>query len=314
MRTLVGLISIFVMIVAWASEPRVSILEKPLVQETGAIYLRDIAQFDNVPSQWLDGLGKVKVASSKEQFYKMTPTRFMGAIRNAVKRFERDCSCHIQLNIPRSLLLYSMNGKFTLDKAREKILNILDTSCVDCEYRLKGFKAIKGQIPESYKHWTIDSGVSNLKGASYINVYFDDNVLNPLVISTNILVYKKVLKAKDTILRGEELGAHQFSYEKINITNNKRAFAHFKDLEGAELKRTLSSKQIVYLDDLVAPNLARYGQPVQIEFLNSSISLEMSGIAKKNGKKGELIPVLVEKTKKRLMAEVIGDGKVRVTR
>ena len=177
MKVITLLFSLFVVIFAWASEPRVTIAEKPLVGEDGAVYLRDIATFENIPVEWMRLLGESEISKDKDQFYGMSAQNFMVKIRRAVSTFEKKCHCHVKLNIPRTLLLYSFNGQFDVKKAKKKILSILDNSCADCEFRIEEWKILKGTVPEKYKNWTVDSGIESLRGASYINVYFDDNIL-----------------------------------------------------------------------------------------------------------------------------------------
>ena len=122
------------------------------------------------------------------------------------------------------------------------------------------------------------------------------------------------MKAKKTILMGAKLVSSDFQMERVDVTREKRIPAIAADLKGAQLRRSFSSKQALYVEDLVERDMAYRGQPVSVELVDQPISLEMPGIARKSGKLGEIIPVTINKTRKKLMAEVVGEGRVRIKR
>ncbi|HQT79917.1 MAG TPA: flagellar basal body P-ring formation chaperone FlgA, partial [Rhodopila sp.] len=81
---------------------------------------------------------------------------------------------------------------------------------------------------------------------------------------------------------------------------------------GMELRRPVAAGQPLQLSDLMRPPLVRRGSIVQVELTVGSLSVSGQAIALDTGADGEQIRVQNASSHARIMAQVVGTGRVRV--
>lgn len=310
---------VFITILTASAEERVHtsvvrVLESAQVPMAQAVYLKDVALFEGFEPAYLTALENVKVADSGEQYGKMSSQELMSQIRPSIKNLEAVCNCKISLNLPRSLQNHTLQGDFTLAKTSDIILKGLRSQCTECEYYMDDLKISQGSVPAVYSSWELDGSVKNLRGHSVISVYFDKKALEPLVLNTVVRIKRPVLRLTRAQSLGAVVDSNSYESSMADVTFENKKIAQLSDLENSELARALPSGQILFVDDLRALNIVRHGQPLSVEIAHGAFHIKISGVAQRNGRLGEKIPVRVNKTRKDIVAEVVGEGRVRMQR
>lgn len=296
---------------AFAAEPSLRFIENPQVAADRAVYLRDIAQLTQMTDDDRDQLGSLKIADTSEELKKMAPRDVMRVIRSSLRAFESRCECKLTVTLPHALTVMSLAGEFHLEKVQTRLRNELMQDCKDCEFDISPLHVISGTVPETYASWNVDVRRHEWRGPSMIRVYFDDQTFTPLVLQTLVKIKRPVLKLNKSVAYGESISATDFDSEMIDVTYDSRRIATLNDIAGTEVRRSLAKGSWLTLEDLVARHSVRLGQPVAVEMQKDAFSIHMDGVAQKNGRVGEKIPVKILKTQKNVLAEVISEGRVR---
>lgn len=301
-------------VVASSDAPVVRILEGAQVPSDSAIYFKDVAVFDDFPSEFKNEVENIKVAENDAEYSKMTSQELLSQVRPVIKRIERECQCKINLTLPRSLQNHTMQGQFSLEKLTAKVNTILKNHCPECQYHMAPLKISQGEIPATYTSWELDSSIKNLRGNGLISVYFDQKALDPLIVSTQVGVSKPALRLRKHQTQGAQLDPSQLEVVMTDTTFESRKLAKFENLQNQELQRSMRNGQIVYMDDLTEMHLVRLGQPLSIDVTHGAFHIKLSGVAQRSGRMGEKIPVRINKTRKDIVAEVTAEGRVRMDR
>ena len=296
------------------STATIRVLESAQVPMTSTIYLKDVATFEGFEPAYINAVENIKVADNGEEYGAMTSQDLMAEVRPMIKSIEAVCNCKISLNLPRSLQNHTLQGDFSTEKVSEKILQALKSQCVECEYYLDELKVSHGSVPEVYRTWELDSSIKTLRGPAVVSVYFDKKALNPLVLQTMVRVKRPVLRINKAQSLGSAIDTRVIETSLADVTFDSKKIATLADLTGSELARGLPAGSIVHVDDLRIENIVRHGEPLSVEITHGSFHIKVDGIAQRNGRIGEKIPVRVSKTKKEIFAEVVGEGRVRMQR
>jgi flagella basal body P-ring formation protein FlgA len=288
--------------------PAVHLKENIYFANEQEILLSDIATFVDIDQASQISLQKEIISSSVKEYQNLPRHQLLKKLKDLLSEYEKKCECRVQIIINQSKEAVA----FSPEEAQRRLQEKLQTGCSKCIYQLGEFKILNGQIPENYKTWMIQEGVGEIKGQARLQIYFDDQVMSPLVLQGVVRVQQPILVLKKSVQKGSVLSDLDFELQIKETTHENKNFATIEDLIGKELKRTLVRGQWVAVDDLSDRQSVRLGQPVAIEIKNGAISLEMAGTAQKNGKLGDRIPVRVNKTQKQIMGEVIGESRVRL--
>lgn len=274
------------------------------------LYLQDIAVLSIDDTDILEALKSIKVASSAQEAERMTAQEIIRKIRPQLKVIEKHCECKLQIHIPKEMSEYSINGVFTTEKLLSKVQMSLQDVCVDCELEIKDSSILRGAIPEKYLRWSAEVHPRELKGTSMVRVYFDDNALNPVVYQMYVGIQKPVLKLRHSLPAGAQPSAKDFDVLHLDVTHEVRSLAKLADLTNTEIKRSLGAGEFLTTNDLVLKFSVRLGETVKVISKNKNLEMEMTGIAQKNGRTGDKIPVRLASTRKDIFAEILADGRV----
>jgi flagella basal body P-ring formation protein FlgA len=306
--------ALFPLFFVGASTPTVRVLESVPVSPASTVYLRDVAQFEDFPETYRAQAEYIKIAETGAQFSKMSSMELMTTLRPGLKKIEATCHCKITLNLPRSLQNHTMQGDYSLEKVYAQIMQSLKEQCVDCEFTMDPLQVVRGTPPSDYNSWEIDKDAKNLRGPSIVSIYFDQKSLEPVVLKTRVFVKKPVLRLNKTLSQGAVLNENQIVAGVADVTFERKKLAQLADIANSELGRTVSAGQILFVDDLAEQRVVRTGQALSVEISHGAFHIKVAGVAQKSGRVGEKIPVRVNNTKKEIVAEVLGDGRVRMQR
>lgn len=280
------------------------------IAQKSPLYLSDVAAIKTDDEYTTNALKAIQIADSAQDAEKMTVQDIIKKIKPSIKAIERHCDCKLTIEIPKEIMNHSLNGEFNVDKLVQKVEMGIKEHCPDCVVDIEGAHAIRGDVPEQYTLWSLPIVYRELKGTSMIRVFFDDNALNPVIFQAYIKIKKPVLRVARPLPAGTAITNDDFQRELIDVTHESRVFATVEDLTGTELKRSLGVGEYVHLPDLILKYDVKLGEPVKVVVKNSSLEVEMPGVAQKSGRVGDKIPVRLAATRKDVFGEVLRDGKV----
>lgn len=283
---------------------------KAHLPQNKALYLADVAELATDDTATLEALRAIKVADSAQEAERMTAQDLLRKIRPQIKVIERHCECKLQIQVPKEMTDYSLKGEFTTEKLLAKVELSIKEACPMCEVEIKNSTVLRGKIPDQYKHWGSTVSVKELKGTSMVRVFFDDNALNPIVYQMFVAIKKPVLRLSQPMPAGTQPTEVGFETVMMDVTYESRELATVEDLTNTELRRSLGAGELLSLSDLILRYKVRLGETIKVVVRNSSLEMEMTGIAQKNGRVGDKIPVRLAATRKDMTGEILNDGRV----
>jgi flagella basal body P-ring formation protein FlgA len=274
------------------------------------MYLEDIALLSTDDAETLSALKTIKIADSAQEAERMTVQDIIRKIRPQIKVIERHCECKLQIHVPKEMTLRTLNGNFEPKKLMTRVEMAIKEYCSSCEVEIKNSNILSGSIPEKYVHWSSSMVPKELRGTTMVRVYFDDNVLSPLVYQMYVGIKKPVLKLTQPVPAGTLITMSDVDSILVDITNEVREFATVDDLHNTEIKRSLGAGEFLSLNDLILKFKVKLGDSIKVLVKNNSLEMEMSGVAQRNGRVGDKIPVRLAATRKDVTGEVLSDGRI----
>ncbi len=143
-------------------------------------------------------------------------------------------------------------------------------------------------------------------------------VRGPVVVETipvvaTVRYFEQVLVAARPIQRGERLESEAVNLERREVTAHlDRYFTNTDDLEGKRVKTRIGFGRTIEPRYIEAIPTVSKGDLVRIEVRLSGVTASVEGIASESGVTGDVIVVKNAASRQKLMAEVIGPGRVRV--
>lgn len=300
-------------LISWAAaDPAIHFRFQPKWGDGSVVSLRDVAEIKELPATETIALSEMILALNPDEYKKLSKLDLIRKIRQQTTAYEQDCDCRVQIIFARETNEKQKAEAFSLASVQEEITARLQKTCPSCVFQLSSPNILRGQVPETFSHWDLQHDLRDLRGAVMLRVYFDDQILNPLILQTWVRVQRPVLISKKAMMKGQVATASDFLVELREVTNEQKTFADEKDLLGKQLKRSLNNAQMLTMDDLVDRQSVKLGESVAVEIQNGSIFVEMTGTAQRGGKIGERIPIRIHKTQKQITALVVGDSRVRL--
>ena len=123
----------------------------------------------------------------------------------------------------------------------------------------------------------------------------------------------RVWVLKRNLLPGESIKKRDVVLvEKKGVKNIRNAFSYSKSPVGYVARHPLKEDAVLLKDDVRITYVIRKGQRVKVRYENKGIALEIPGIARENGRPGDVIKVENPDTKKIFFAKVVGEERVEV--
>lgn len=116
-----------------------------------------------------------------------------------------------------------------------------------------------------------------------------------------------------SLSRGSLVGPDDVFLKSVPVGLNHQPIIESKEaLIGMEVRRSLSSGQPVQVSQVIAPNLIKRGQKVNIRYGETDLQITMAGKALQNGAQGEWVPVENTSSGRRIEGRVEKDGTIMI--
>ena len=134
-----------------------------------------------------------------------------------------------------------------------------------------------------------------------------------LLVRGKVSITANVLVVRKSIEKGERIGPENAALIEQDVTQIHRPYlSNLKDCEGLVAKRTLPEGRIISPDSLTPPILVRRGEVVTIQVQTPNILITTLGLAKQQGRQGDIIRVENIQSRKMIYAKVISKHLVAV--
>ncbi len=134
-----------------------------------------------------------------------------------------------------------------------------------------------------------------------------------LFVRGKISIIANVLVAKKSIEKGEKIGPENTALIEQDTTQIHRPYlSNLRDCEGLVAKRTIPEGRIISPESLTPPILVRRGEVVTIQVQTPNILITTLGLAKQEGRRGDMIRVENIQSRKMIYAKVISKHLVTV--
>lgn len=142
-----------------------------------------------------------------------------------------------------------------------------------------------------------------------IVVYDGDRVRDSRVISVQALLYRSVITTTAPIQRQQMITAEMVVEGKQWLPPTSKTSVSIEQSIGAVAARRISAGEMLDLDDITAPFVAKRGDTVYVHVLSGPVTLKAKGRAMGNARDGELVQVKLEGTDQMLTARMSGRGR-----
>lgn len=152
--------------------------------------------------------------------------------------------------------------------------------------------------------------VANLKGET--TIYFETEDKN-YQISADLRWYDNVVIADSNVSHGTILSDRDLKLVEKDITfNTVHYLQDVNNANGMVVRRSFQRGHIIDENFLKRPNVVKYGQPLKLILDNGQLSMSVSAKARGAGAVGDVIPVLIGRTNKKVMAQIVDSATARM--
>jgi len=168
----------------------------------------------------------------------------------------------------------------------------------------KQILGVAGGVPPFEGKQTFELLVRGSYGESAIPIEADIQLPELILAAVKPLSRGHILKSSDLVLISTPRGFKE---------SPDTCFLQPEDLVGKELKRSMSTQQVIRRPDIGSPTLIHAGDAVKIEVIVGGLVIETAGRAIESGGKDDLIHVESAEHRKRLLARVREERIVEVS-
>lgn len=296
-------------VLSWASDPLVHLMESPQLPKGRAVYLYDVATVEGGPRELQEQLRQIELAPTAAN---LALQELPYLVKSQINEFKNKCNCQVQLKIPRRQngLKHSVASSWSEENVSRAVSERVQQKCHQCQIEIKNIDLISGQVPLSYSSWSLDPMTNIIDGDMQVRIYFDHQSTPALTYQLKTNILQPGLRLKKNQVLGSVIKNQDV--ESVMVPWNSKPLATINEVVSFEVKKPLAEGQTIYLEDLREQWLVRAGRPVQVQVDKGLIHIEMQAIATKDARAGEWITVRIDKTQKKVVAEVVGPGKVRL--
>lgn len=116
------------------------------------------------------------------------------------------------------------------------------------------------------------------------------------------------LVATRAIRKGEALGAENLALREMDATYEDRGFGSLGEVEGQKARAYVGAGKALTRSMVEFPPLIRRGDAVRVLVRSGAVLVEAAGIAQRDAREGESLPVLMDSSKKTLQARCVEAG------
>jgi|GEM_PF-427149 len=174
------------------------------------------------------------------------------------------------------------------------------------DYRLRLKKCAK---PLTFAH----KSSSNMRGTVSIKVTCPTENAWSIYTKHHISLEKSIIVLKNDLPKNHVITDNDLRYTPKDIYTLRPGYLKSKDLIlGHQLKRSFREGQPIYNEHLKKPTLIKKGDAVNVIAKVGALSVMASGIALKDGRKGDQIRVENRRSSRIIHAKVIGPNTVMI--
>ena len=304
-KILFGLAILFTVVPAKADELRVEsqIYSSSKESFTGADLFRS-----TLPNELVANLEKVvkkvKVEAGKSVKYKREAIRQL--IWKVIQEYRKKTGERLQVSFPNEVEVFSFQDRLNLENLKKRVKLMTKSECPTCDIEVQ----LKDDINLSYVGlWEIETSNDNWKGEVELKLKTDRVDAVPAVIRWK----DKVVVAKRSIHAGSVIKESDLKTNKKDVTFLKSSYINDKKkLVSRMSRKNFRVNQMISMSATKKANVIRYGESVALHFVDKVLTVTASAKAKGAGAVGDLIPIYIPRTKRKMMARVVDKGKVRV--
>ena len=134
-----------------------------------------------------------------------------------------------------------------------------------------------------------------------------------IFVTARIALWKQVVITAEPITRGTRISANQLTLGRANVTREgNELYNRIDQVTGQRAKRSIGAQQPVSARDLEPALVVNRGDQVTLEVDRGGVTIRVKAIALEDGRLGEQISVQNVQSKRDVIAEVVGTGRVKI--
>jgi flagella basal body P-ring formation protein FlgA len=146
-----------------------------------------------------------------------------------------------------------------------------------------------------------------------VDLIVGGQVERQLVMQAKIAVYREAVIAVNAVRARAIIDQTDLEIRRVDIASvSGTAFSVIDDVAGMSTTTYLQPGQIITSKDITPPIIIKRGQMVSLEAVRPCFTIRTTGVAQKDGRKGEIIPVLNPSSRKTVKAKAVAEGRAEV--
>jgi flagella basal body P-ring formation protein FlgA len=146
-----------------------------------------------------------------------------------------------------------------------------------------------------------------------VDLIVNGQVERQLVMQVKIAVYREAVIAVKAVRARSIINRTDLEIRRVDIASvSGNTFSIVDDVAGMSTTTYLQPGQIITSKDVTPPIIIKRGQAVSLEAVRPGFTIRTTGVAQKDGRKGEIIPVLNPSSRKIVKAKVVSEGRAEV--
>lgn len=169
-------------------------------------------------------------------------------------------------------------------------------------------------VPPGKLSWKVTPSKPGILGSNSFTIALlvDGKQAGTHVVRGKLEVMAEVVTAAMMLQKGDILAESSVTLQSQDIGNLDKPFMATSDVIGKQVARTVSAGTVLKPEHLVLPPVIKEGEMVKILARKGTMQLSASGLAKTDGRLGEIIAVKNIGSNKMIHARVAGPGIVTV--
>lgn len=169
-------------------------------------------------------------------------------------------------------------------------------------------------VPPGKLSWKVTPSKPGILGSNgfTITLLADGKQAGTHVVRGKLEVMAEVVTAVTTLQKGDILTENTVVLQSQDIGNMDKPFMATSEVIGKQIARTVSAGTALRAEHLVLPPVIKEGEMVKILARKGTMQLSASGLARTDGRLGEVIAVKNISSSKMIHARVAGPGIVTV--
>ena len=183
------------------------------------------------------------------------------------------------------------------------------------EIRFTSFRSAEGQVlPDGELSWTVTPSRPGIIGSSSFSIFFrvDDKPAGNCVVRGKLEAIADIPVASVTLHKGDIITEDKFTVERKAVAKLDKPILTGDQVIGMQVTRTISAGRAIDDSSLALPPIIKEGELVKILAAKGQLQISTNGLAKADGRLGEIIRVKNISSNKLIYGRVDGPGIVSV--